>query len=153
MTVDLDFSTPDAAHRYFSAACFNHTWDLLDKADRSPADDEEMIQASLASLWHWNQRPDCTDQERSIGTWLAARVFAVLKQPENARRYAQQSLDFAVELAPFYRGYALEALARAEAAANHPQAARQYLEQATQVAAAVSDEQDRQALLADLQTI
>ena len=23
-----------AAHRYFSAACFNQAWDLIDKADR-----------------------------------------------------------------------------------------------------------------------
>lgn len=54
--------TPDfdriAAHRYFSAECFNQAWDLIEKPQRTAEDNEKMLLLSIASLWHWTQRPD-----------------------------------------------------------------------------------------------
>jgi len=148
-----DLSTPEAAHRYFSVACFNLTWDLLDKPDRTAEEDEAMAQACLASLWHWNQRPDCTDQNKSIGAWQAARVYAVLKQPENARRYAQMALDFSIDQPPFYQAYAYEALARAEAAAGNRAQAEWCIEKSSELAKQVEEAEDRKLILEDLKTI
>ncbi len=148
-----DLSTPEAVHRYFSVYCFNHTWDLLDKTDRSAEDDEAMVQSCLASLWHWNQRPDCTDQNRSIGTWQAARVYAVLKLPEIARRYAQMALDFSIGQPPFYQAYAYEALARAEAAAGNHSQAEWCIEKSSELAKQVEEAEDRKLILEDLKTI
>ena len=153
MTKAPDLSTPEAVHRYFSAFCFNLTWDLLDKPDRTTAENEAMIQACLASLWHWSQRPDCTDRERSVGAWQAARVYAVAQQPDNARRYAQMALSFAHGQPPFYQAYAYEALARAEAAAGNRSAAQPYLEQARQLADRVAKAEERELILTDLKTI
>jgi hypothetical protein len=153
MTEQPDLSSPEAAHRYFSAYCFNRTWDLLEKPDRTPADDEEMIQSCLASLWHWSQRPDCTAREKSIGTWQAARVYAVLKQAEFARRYAEMALEYAQNQPPFYRAYAYEALARSAAAAGSRDQARKFLELSQVLASQVEDDEDRALILADLQTI
>ena len=48
------------AHKYFSVNCFNLTWELIDKPDRTPKDNEQMVRLAQASLWHWTQRPDCT---------------------------------------------------------------------------------------------
>lgn len=42
----------DAAHRYFSAGCFNRAWDLMEKSSRTPEEDEQMIRLALASHWH-----------------------------------------------------------------------------------------------------
>ena len=112
-----------------------------------------MVQSCLASLWHWNQRPDCTDQNRSIGTWQAARVYAVLQQPGNARRYGQMALDYAIHQPPFYQAYAYEALARAEAVAGNQSAAQAYLEQSRELAKLVAEADERNLILEDLKTI
>ena len=39
-----------AAHRYFSATCFNKAWEYLDKTDRTSEDDQRMIETALAYL-------------------------------------------------------------------------------------------------------
>ncbi len=71
------------AHRFFSAHCFNSTWKLIDKAKRTEPENEQMIQCTLASLWHWTQREDCTDMNLSIGYWLAKGIT-----PESMPNYA-----------------------------------------------------------------
>ena len=40
---------PQPAHRVFSVDAFNSAWDLIEKADRSEADIEEMIALAHAS--------------------------------------------------------------------------------------------------------
>ena len=49
---------PAGAHKVFSAEAFNSAWDLIEKADRTPEDDELMISLAHASAWHWTQRED-----------------------------------------------------------------------------------------------
>jgi len=153
MSQPKPFSTPEEAHRHFSAFCFNRTWDLLDKPERTAAENEEMIQACLASMWHWSQRPDCKNRERSVGAWQASRVYAVAGQGENSLHYAQLALDFAHDLPPFFQAYAFEALARAEAVLGKREAARKYLDKAAALSSKVGDAEDRELLEADLKTI
>jgi len=62
-----DFDMP-AAHKYFAAQCFNAAWDLIEKPDRTPEEDEQMIQLTQTSNWHWTQRDDYTRKYASIGT-------------------------------------------------------------------------------------
>ena len=57
----------EAAHKYFAAYCFNHAWDLIEKADRTPEDDRALVALNQASLFHWSQRPDNDDKRRSVG--------------------------------------------------------------------------------------
>jgi hypothetical protein len=38
------------AHRHFSADCFNKAWELIERTDRTSAEDEQMIRLSHASL-------------------------------------------------------------------------------------------------------
>ena len=78
-----------AAHKYFSAYCFNAAWGLIDNKNRTHQDDEEMTRLCQASIWHWTQREDCTDKNLSIGYWQASRVYALLGQADDARRYGQ----------------------------------------------------------------
>ena len=81
-----------AAHKYFSTFCFNSAWDLMDKSERTAAEDEEMLRLSLASTWHWSQREDCTQANLSVGYWQTSRIYATLGQADNARRHGQLSL-------------------------------------------------------------
>ncbi len=144
-----------AAHRYFSAECFNRAWDLIDQEARTPAEEDEMLNLSLASLWHWTQRPDCTNKELSIGYWQVSRIYAITGRPDNAMWYAQRCLEVTEDsdLPPFYLGYAYEALARAAMAGRDKRAAVEYLAQAKALAEREENEEDKQLLLDDLGTI
>jgi hypothetical protein len=145
----------DAAHRFFSGQCFNSAWDLLDKTDRTADEDEEMIRLSQASIWHWTQREDCTDTSLSVGYWQASRIYAVLGQADNARRYGQLCLDHSRgdENLLFYLGYAYEALARAESVAGNRDQMEEYLGEARRVVDALADDDSKRALIDDLDSI
>jgi hypothetical protein len=144
-----------AAHKYFSVENFNRTWDYIDKSRRNKNEEDTMLQLSLASLWHWTQREDCTPTNLSIGYWQVSRVFALLRQADNARRYAELSLAASEKegVLPFYRGYAYEALARAEMVAGNEDAMEKYLIQAHQIAVGLADPEGKKQLLHDLSRI
>jgi hypothetical protein len=154
MPSDVEFDISQA-HRYFSVSCFNRAWDLIDRSKRTPTEDQEMIFLGLAALWHWKQREDCTPTNLSIGYWQVARIYSLLKQAENARYYAQQCLEISQMggVAPFYLGYAYEALARAEGVLGNRIAMAGYLEEARRLAGRVADPEDRDQLLEDLSTV
>jgi hypothetical protein len=144
-----------AAHKYFSAECFNRAWDYIDKPVRTAEEDDRMLQLSLASLWHWIQREDHTPTNLSVGFWQVARVYALLRQADQSRRYGQLCLEVsqAETVLPFYRGYAYEALARAEKVADQHDEMEKFLTQAHQVAASLPDPEAKEQLLKDLATI
>jgi hypothetical protein len=145
----------EAAHRYFAAECFNRAWDLINKTERTPEEDEQMIRLSLASHWHWTQRADCTQENMSIAYWQTSRVYAVLSHAQNARRYAQLCLDASSDddVPLWCLGYAYEALARAEFVAGNQTLMNEYLREAQSVAETLTDHETQQMLLADLETI
>lgn len=142
-----------AAHKYFAAECFNRAWDLIDKPDRTPEEDEDMIRLNQASLYHWSQREDCTNKNLSVGCWQAARIYALLGQADNARRYGELCLHHSQTEGAFYLGYAYEALARAESVAGEGEKAAKYLQDAHRHLAQISDPEERELLEKDLKTI
>lgn len=144
-TVDLV-----AAHRHFSAWCFNQAWDLMEKADRTETDDRLMVLLNQASIFHWINRPDCADKNISVGYWQASRIQALLGNAPEAMRHARTCLDYSTKLEPFYLGYAHEALARAAGLANDGVGAAQHLETAEAFLAQVSNEEGRRLLTTDL---
>ena len=130
-----------AVHKFFSTHCFNKAWDLIDQPSRTPEEDEELIRLSLTSAWHWKQRDDCTQKNLSIGYWQTSRIYTVLGQAYNARRYASLCLDASQgeDVAQFYLGNTAQM--------------EQYLNQARNIAAAMSDSDEKQMLLDDLAAI
>lgn len=144
---------PAAGHRFFAAHCFNSAWSLIDNPTRTLQEDEQLVATVFASIYHWLNRPDVTDQNLSIGYWQAARVFALLNRSDEAIRYAELCLHYSEELPPFYLGYAHEAMARAAAAAGDTGTLEQHLAIAKQLADQVTDQGERDALIADLGTI
>lgn len=142
------------AHKYFSADCFNKTWDNMDKdGSRSNEENMEMLHTAIASLWHWSQREEVTDENLSVGYWQVSRVYCLIGQPNNARRYGQLSLKHAKDLSPFLKGYAYETLARAEMIANKRYIMLTHLEKAREMLVQIKDDEDRQLLEKDLETI
>ena len=141
-----------AAHRFFAADCFNRAWELIEKPERTREDDRMMVALNQASIYHWQQRLDRTDTRLSIGYWQASRIQALLGNAVEARRHAEVSLAFA-DAKPFYRGYAFEALARAEAIAGNAAQAAEYAAQARAEAERVEEQDKRELLLADVRSV
>ena len=142
-------------HRNLSVQCFNSAWDLIDKTDRTPAEDEEMLRLSMASCWHWTQRPDCTNQNLSIAYWQVSRIHVILGRSDEARRYGELCLTASQgsDIASFALAYAYEALARAEAVGKNKAKKLKYIAQARIVVETISDADTQKMVLDDLATI
>ncbi|NLI00981.1 MAG: hypothetical protein GX446_15980 [Chthonomonadales bacterium] len=140
------------AHRDFSARCFSACWELIERSDRTDSEVEDMRLLAYASLWHWKQRDDCTDENLCVGYWQVSRVEALAGYGAVARDFALKSLAAAhsAALAPFFRGYALEALARSAAALGDRVVASEQIEAARAELSRVEDPEAADMLRADL---
>lgn len=152
MPTQPDFDL-QVTHRYFSANCFNKTWEFIDNPNRTQEENLSMLQTAMASLWHWTQREDVKQQNLSVGYWQVSRVFALLGQADNARKYAEVSLKHSEGGEPFYTGFAYEALARAEMVAGDKKRMNEYLSKARELAGKVEDLEDKEVLQGDLDSI
>lgn len=145
---------PDAAaHRLLGVALYNHVWTLLETADRSSTQDDEMIHAAHASRHHWSLAEGSTPINLGRGEWLCSRVYAVLGRAEPALWHARRSLAAAEVGGPGAEDWdlaaALEAMARALDVAGDPEAA-EWKRRARAALADIADPEDREPIAADL---
>jgi hypothetical protein len=110
---------------------------------------------NLILTWRWSQRPDRTAENTSASYWQIARVYTLVGQTENARRYGHLCLDLSrgEGVAPFYLGYAYEALARAEAAAGERAKASDLVKEVRKIAEQIEAVEEKQMLVTDLDAI
>ena len=101
-----------AAHKHFSAWCFNRAWDLIEKPDRTEAEVRLMVALSHASIFHWISRSDCTDKNLSVGYWQASRIQALIGIAQETSHHARTCVAYRANVEPFYLGDAYEPLAR-----------------------------------------
>ena len=78
-------------HRQLGADYFNKTWTLMEKADRTREDDDEMLHCTHASAYHWLQVG--TPANRSRGEWQCSRVYTLLGRAEPALHHARRCLE------------------------------------------------------------
>ena len=140
-------------HSFFSVYCFNTAWSLMEKTNRTPEEDDQMVLLSQTSIWHWMQRDDCQNANLSVGYRQASRIYSILGRADEARRYARLSLRQSDQETPFLRAYANEALARAEKVAGNGGLAAKYHADALRLAESVEEIDDRKLLFDDLTTI
>jgi DNA-binding transcriptional MerR regulator len=143
---------PDDERR-LAAALFNGTWTLLEKENRTRDEDDAMLHMAHAACHHWRQVGKPENFAR--GEWQCSRVYAVLRRPEPCLHHAQRVLDICQEegLGDFDLAFAYEALARGQAIAGDAERARAFTEQALAVAEDIKEDDDRELLLTDLETI
>jgi hypothetical protein len=140
-------------HRRLAAELFNRVWSLLERQDRTPADDDTMLHAAHASRFHWGEVGAPVNLAR--GEWQVSRVYAVLKRPEPALWHARRCLELCKlhGIGDFDLAFAYEAMARAHAVAEQPDAVNSYLQLARQAGRQIAEQDDRDVFLADLATI
>jgi hypothetical protein len=142
-----------AAHKHFSAHCFNKAWDLIETKNRTSQEDRLMVALNQTSIYHWLQRADCNNERLSVGYWQASRIQTLLGNAAEAIRFAEVCLSYSGDLAPFYLGYAHEALARAHKLAGHDGDAKRHLTIALELAANTEKKDDRELLESDLKQL
>jgi len=143
-----------ATQRQLAVDLFNRAWKLLEKPDRTPAEDDELLHCVHASRYHWIGAG--TQVNAARGEWQCSRVYAVLGRGEPALHHARRCLELAetaADAAPWDVPFAYEALARAYAVAGDDDEARRWLTRAREAAEAIEKEGDRNLLLSDLETV
>ena len=114
----LAFENKAELHKHFSTHCFNETWKLIDKENRSDEEYEEMVHYAIASLFHWSKREDCTNRQKSIGYWQVSHCYVLAEDFKQAAPLDKLCLEFSENEESFYLSYAHETLARTAALAG-----------------------------------
>lgn len=136
-------------HHQMGVDCFNQSWDILLKENRSRADEDVLINLVHASLHHWRQ----LDQPVNIlrGEWMIAHVYTLLGHKEAALYHAENTLKWADEAkaVDWDLAYAYEAMARAQALNGNKEEFQKYHDLAAQAGTQIKEEGDRQQFDAD----
>ena len=140
-------------HQNFAAGCFNKTWGFIEKENLSDEDKENMIATSYASLWHWKQRKDCTDQNLSIAYWQLGRVHCLAGKVEQAKEFGEKCLKVSKNLDAFSKGYAYEVLTNAAILENNSADAKKFLKLAEEQLEQVTDKENHGYLKKDLEKL
>ena len=108
----------DQWHRWFAVECNNRAWDLIEKANRTPVEEREMLHAACASAFHWSKVGKPIHSAR--GDVTLSYAHALLGHPGMALHYAKSSLAFFAtnECEDWDLAFAHAAMAQAAAVAH-----------------------------------
>jgi hypothetical protein len=134
---------------------FNHVWTLMETADRTPEQDDEMIHAAHASRHHWAAVG--TGKNLARGEWQISRMYTTLGRGEPALYHAHRCLAYCEvspdEIEDWDIPFAHEALSRAHLTAGNLDEAKRHAARARELAAQVADKGEREQLEKDLSTL
>ena len=140
-------------HKILAIKLFNQTWDLIEKEDRSQADNDRMIHAAHASRYHWEIAGEAVNIAR--GEWLISRVYALMGRGEPCLYHACRCLEVTLENdlkdCDFAFGY--EAVARAAKLTGDKIKADKYLTLAQEAGVKIEEPDDQQYFFSELLTI
>jgi DNA-binding transcriptional MerR regulator len=153
MSLTEPASSAPLDERALASRLFNDVWSLLEREQRTEAEDDRMVHMAHASRFHWDAVGG--DQERAVGEWQVSRVYATLGRGEPAVHHARRCVALAGSdgVDAWVAASAQEALARALAAAGELEPARDARDRAVELLAAVEDAEDRAVVQADLDTL
>ena len=142
-----------ATRRKLAADLFNHTWTLLEKPDRTAAEDDEMIHSAHASRFHWGEVGE--DVHLARGEWQCSRVYAVLGRAEPALWHARRCLaiDEASGVGDWDLASAYEAMARASLTAGDLDEVARWRAKAVAALDGIADKDEREIIEGDIATL
>lgn len=150
--VELD----KAIQRRLGVDLYNSTWTLIEKADRTAAETDEMIHRAHASRWHWARVGEPINLAR--GEWLCSRVYATLGRGEPALWHARRCVEINEALGRDARETwdlpaAYEGMARASFAAGDPASGALWKAKAVAALEDIADADDREPIAQDIATL
>lgn len=142
-------------HKQVAIDCFNAVWDLLNLPERTVEQETKMIHLAHSSFWHWTLVEDHTPKNLSVGYWQLSRVYATAGLGERSLYFAECCLEVSLEykIEPFYIGYAYEAICRAYSKLDQIDLSKKNYELAMEYAKNVANEDAKEMLVKDLQSI
>ena len=148
-------ATSDVDHRQLGVDLYNYTWTLLEKHDRTRDDDDELLNATHASAYHWSRAAGAGPQNAARSQWQISRVNAVLGRGEAALYHAERCLELCTEngIGDWDLAAAYEALARAHKVAGNDAEFRRNLELGREALAQIADEEDREHIAEDFDAL
>ncbi len=148
-----DKNASEIEHKKLAVDLFNLTWSLLDKKDRTKAEEDKMIHAAHASRFHWGEIGKPLQFER--GEWQISRVYSVLKRSEPALHHAERCLEICQEnnIEDFDIAFAYEAMARAHSVAGGKADCQRYLQLAKGAGEQIKKKGDKDYFFSELKTI
>lgn len=146
-------STLQEDHLRFAKSIWNGIWELLEKANRTPSEEEDLLLRAYASLYHWKQVGTQANLQR--GYWMLSRVYLAQGAAEQALEWALKchkiTQDHAASMEDFDLAYAQEGLARAYAMVGELELAREHRAEAAVLGEQIEDPEDREIFLGDFQ--
>jgi hypothetical protein len=143
-------------HEKMAKGCFNQTWDLIDKKDRTKEEETQMVHTAHASRYHWaalvsNGKGTPLNLQR--GEWQIARVYTILERAEPALYHANICLELTKEhnIGDFDLGFAYEAMARASALAKNKDDFKKYYKLAQEAGEKIAKKDDKDYFFEDLE--
>ena len=145
--------TEEQFHKKMAVDLFTRTWDLLDKPESTPEENDELVHTGHTSRFHWGKVRKPVNLAR--GEQQLSHIYAVLKRAEPALFHGQRALEIcrANGIADFDVAFAYEALARANAVAGNQPERDRYVELARAAADGIAKEDDRKYFLSQLETV
>jgi len=140
-------------HEKMAKDLFNKTWNLIEKKDRTPEEDMEMIHSAHTSSYHWYQIGKPINFQR--GEWQISRVYAILKQSEACMYHAKRCMELTEEhkIQGFDLAFAYEAMARGNSISGVAQEKEKYLKLAKEAVEKIEDKEDKKYTLSEIATI
>ncbi|MBI5089480.1 MAG: SRPBCC family protein, partial [Actinobacteria bacterium] len=129
-------------HRAQAVECNNAAWEMIE-AERTPANDEEMLRRAYASAYHWQRASGRGPEHEARALYMLAKAHLLAGHADTSLGYADRCMDqcrrhglvdFDLAYAHEARSRALHALGRADEAASEWAAAR---------AVPIADDEDR----------
>ncbi len=140
-------------HREEAVKCFNATWDLIDKSDRTHEDDVNMIHMAHASRYHWGQVG--TPLEFTRGEWQVSRVYSLLGMGASALFHAKEALKLCLDnsIGDLDLAFGYEAVARAHSVLGNHDDKATFIEKAKEAARAIAEEGNRKYVESEVSAI
>lgn len=149
--IDEKRLTLEEAHKHFAQATNGRVWELLQKRDRSQAENDEMVHAAHACAYHWKFAGTAVHQQR--GEWLISHVYVVLGHGNEALRHAERCFELTESnrslMQDFDIAYAFEGMARAQALLGDRKMAEEFLVLAQQAGNSIANEEDLSIFMGD----
>ncbi|MCF7801927.1 MAG: hypothetical protein K9N34_07905 [Candidatus Marinimicrobia bacterium] len=137
-------------HKALGITLFNQTWDLIEKPDRTPDEEADMIHMAHASAFHWRQVG--TELNFARSEWQISHVYGILERGEPAIYHAARCLKLCQEnqIGDFDLAYAYEAVARAHWLLGSTKDAQHFLKQAEEAGKSIAKDGDKKQFFSDL---
>jgi hypothetical protein len=133
--------------------CFNKTWEYIEKQDRTPEEDLNMIHCAHTSRYLWDLVGEPFHFQR--GEWLISKVYYQVGSGERALVHAKACYDICVQnkIGDFNITLAYESLANAYKLLGDQANCDHYRKAATDSLDGISEKEDRDYVASELEKI